>query len=185
VAVGSASTRGVVLETGAEWRRVRLLGSYGYQDGWIEADRMRYRPSAAVAHTVDAGMTLAPAASWSLRLGVSGQFGRRATAVRGPFEWESCNLRDRGCEFAGSPELVGPIGGVALPGYLRVDLGLRREWSVSLFGRAGTLAAFGTATNLLGRRNLLTTTVDPGTGARDPVEMRPRAPLSIGFDWRF
>jgi hypothetical protein len=184
-AIGSSSTHGAVFEFAARRSGIQLLATYGYQRTWFEADGVRYRPFAAVPHAIDAGITLLPSAGWSVRVGVSGLYARRATEVRGPFEWESCNLRDRGCEFAGSPELAGPLGGVALPGYLRVDLGLRHEWRVSLFGRAGTLAASGTVTNLLNRRNLLTTTVNPATGTHGPVEMRPRAPLTVGLDWRF
>jgi hypothetical protein len=183
--IGSSTTRGTVIELEVRRTGIQLLATYGFQDTWVTAPGVRYRPSAAVPHAVDAGVTLRPSTNWSVRLGVSGLYGRRATEVRGPFEWEGCNLRDRGCEFAGAPELMGPIGAVALPGYLRIDLGIRHEWRLSLFGRTGTLAASGTVTNLFDRRNLLTTMVDPATGAHDPVEMRPRAPLTAGLDWRF
>jgi len=64
------------------------------------------------------------------------------------------------------------------------DLSVRKHWHVPLAGRDTALEVFGAATNLLGRTNLLTYTQDPVTGVRSAVEMRPRAPLVFGLDWR-
>ena len=120
------------------------------------------------------------------RVGVTGIFGRRATAVSGGLNSESCNLLDRGCEFAGSPNHTGQVlGGVALPAYFRVDLGLRKEWEIGAGGRAGTVALFGTLTNLLNRRNLLNYSRDAATGRLAGIDLRPRAPLVVGLDWQF
>jgi hypothetical protein len=47
------------------------------------------------------------------------------------------------------------------------------------------MAVFATMTNVLGRRNVLTVAVDPVTGGRTRIEMRPRSPLVVGVDWRF
>jgi hypothetical protein len=112
--------------------------------------------------------------------------GRRTTAALGSLEWEACNLIDQGCEFAGSPRAWSePLGATTLPAYYRIDLGVRKQWQVRLGDREGRVAVFGTATNLLARQNVLTVTVDPSTGARSPVEMRPLSPLVVGIDWRF
>lgn len=182
---GAAATRGAVVELVARKRRLELRASYGYQRTWMVGEGIRYRPAAAVPHSLEAGLTLFPGEKWMFRAGLSGQAGRRATRITGPFEWEACNLTDRGCEFIGSPELTGPLGGVTLPDYLRLDLGLRHEWHPSLLGRDGTLAMFGTVTNLLARRNLLTVKKNPTDGTLRPVEMRPRAPLVVGLEWTF
>ena len=182
---GSSSTRGAVFEFEARRHRIELRAAYGYQHTRLQGEETRYQPTAAVPHTLDAGLTLFPGERWLFRLGISGQYGRHGTRITAPFEWEGCNLSDRGCEFIGSPELTGPLGGVALPAYFRIDLGLRHEWHASLLGRRGTLAAFGTVTNLLARRNILAVKENPTTGVRRPVEMRPRAPLVAGLEWRF
>jgi hypothetical protein len=110
---------------------------------------------------------------------------RQATGVTGDFEWESCNLLDRGCEFGGSPQASGVLGGTRLPAYLRLDLGLRKHWHIHLGGKDVMVALYGTLTNLLGRNNVLTFATDPATGRRTPIDMRPRAPLVLGVDWRF
>jgi hypothetical protein len=105
--------------------------------------------------------------------------------VSGTFEWEACNLMDRGCEFGGSPQTSGALGGTRLPSYLRLDLSLRKHWHLRLGRRDLTLAVFGTISNLLGRTNVLAWTTDPSTGRSIAIEMRPLAPLVAGLDWRF
>ena len=143
-------------------------------------------PDYGTPHLAEAGVILFPAASTSIRLGVTAGWGRRTTGVVGGFEWEACNLLDRGCEFAGTPQQTGLTpGGVSLPGYARLDLGFRQHWHIGLGNREVILGLFGTVTNLLGRANVLTLATDPLTGEVVPVEMRPLAPLVLGLDWRF
>jgi hypothetical protein len=108
------------------------------------------------------------------------------TPIATPFEWESCNMTDRGCEFAGSPRAnPDSLGATRLPGYLRLDLGVRSRWRVRVAGRTTELAVFGTVTNILDRTNVLTFAPNPATGIRTPVTMRSRAPLVVGVDWAF
>jgi hypothetical protein len=184
VVAGTSSTVGMALEIEAHRSWGVLQASYGYQHTRNAAASTRYQPAAAVPHAVSAGVTLLPVGSLALRAGFIGQFGRRATPITGPFEWESCNLQDNGCEFAGTPALTGPLGGVSLPAYLRLDVGLRYEVRAALLGRHTAVAVFGTVSNLLGRRNFLTEASN-ADGTPVPVEMRPRAPLVVGLDWRF
>jgi hypothetical protein len=56
---------------------------------------------------------------------------------------------------------------------------------LKLGGKDVELALFGTVTNLLARRNVLAEAIDPVTGERSDIEMRPLAPLVVGLDWRF
>ena len=111
--------------------------------------------------------------------------GRQTSVSSGPFECEACNLFDLGCEFVGVPHLAGTPGGRRLPPYLRVDLGARKHWHISVGGRDTSIALFGTITNVLGRSNVLTEILDPISGERDQIDMRPRSPLVLGLDWRF
>jgi len=144
-----------------------------------------YVPGFGTAHQLELGVAFNPSSSWSFRLGVVGAAGRTATTVSGGLEWEAGNLLDRGCEFAGSPSSSMSPGNTVLPAYARVDLGVRKQWSVAGHGRAGTIAVFGTITNLLGRNNVLTYDTDPTSGQLTPVEMRPWSPLVVGMDWSF
>jgi hypothetical protein len=182
---GSGTAPGISLDGAWQTSRYGLLASYSWQRVRLEYQDSTYHPSYGSSHDFELGGILFPSATSSIRLAVTGALGRRATGVTGDFEWEACNLLDRGCEFGGSPRSNGELGADRLPGYLRVDLGARQHWHLRLAGRDVMLALYGTLTNLLGRSNVLTVATDPTTGRRTPIEMRPRSPLVLGLDWRF
>jgi hypothetical protein len=184
-AVGSGAARGFSVDAVRSGTRFGLLASYGWQRVRLEHTDSSYIPAYGANHLLELGAIVFPSATSSIRLGATGIFGRPATAVTGSFEWESCNLLDRGCEFGGSPHAAGELGRTRLPAYLRLDLSVRKHWHVNLAGRDVMMAVFGTVTNILGRNNALTLATDPATGLSSPVEMRPFAPLLAGLDWRF
>ena len=100
--------------------------------------------------------------------------------------WEACNLLDSGCEFGGSPHYNGEtLGGTSLPPYYRLDLGVRQHWHFTAGGRNVSMALFAALTNILGRKNVLTYARNPSNGQITAIEMRPRAPLVVGLDWKF
>ncbi|HEY9449617.1 MAG TPA: hypothetical protein VIQ60_07670, partial [Gemmatimonadaceae bacterium] len=184
--VGSGGARGISVEAGAHGARYGAVASYGVQHVRLRYGDTTYVPDHGATHTIDAGLIVFPSATSSIRFGATGVLGRRATAVEGPLEWESCNLLDQGCELAGSPRRrAEPLGATRLPAYLRVDVGFRKHWHITIAGRDGVVAVFGTVTNIFGRVNVLTTVADPTTGERTGIEMRPRAPLVVGVDWRY
>ena len=162
-----------------------MLASYGWQRVRLHYADSTYRPSYGASHGFEVGGVVFPSATSSVRVAFTGAFGREATGVIGVFEWEACNLLDRGCEFGGSPQASSQLGGTRLPGYLRLDIGVRQHWHFTLGSRDVMLALYGTLTNLLGRTNVLTIATDPATGQRTAIAMRPRAPLVLGLDWRF
>jgi hypothetical protein len=182
---GSGLVPGFSLEAGLSRRRYGLMANYGWQQVKLRYAGSTYTPAYGASHVVDVGAIVFPWTSSSVRVGATGIFGRRATPVFGGFEWEACNLFDRGCEFAGSPHASGNLGGTRLPAYFRLDLSVRRQWELSLGPRDVTVAFFATMTNLLGRRNLLTVATDPRNGRHSWIGMRPFAPLVAGLDWRF
>ncbi|HEV8357071.1 MAG TPA: TonB-dependent receptor [Gemmatimonadales bacterium] len=182
--VGSARSRGVSLDAAVATARYGLLAAYGFQRVRFRDGGSGYVPGHGARHLFEGGVIVFPTATTAVRLGIAGAAGRRATNVAGGFEWEACNLLDRGCEFGGSPHHTGePLGATALPAYLRVDLGLRKHWHLRLGGRDASIALFGTVTNLFGRMNVLAYARDP-SGGLAPIEMRPLAPLVVGLDWR-
>ncbi len=185
-ATGSGSSGGVALEGSVSTSRVGFLGSYGWQRVRLEHEDRRFVPEWGSAHLVDAGVILFPTLNSSLRIGAAGAMGRHSTAVNGVLEWEACNLLDKGCEFGGTPELGdGPLGATRLPAYFRLDVTLQNHWHLRVARVEGILSVFGSFTNLLGRKNLLTFATDPSTGQRVGIEMRPLAPLVFGIDWGF
>ena len=183
---GTGRSRGLSIEGAFSASRVGVLAGWTWQDVRLLYPDTGYVPDHGARQLLETGIIVFPSASSSIRLGIAGAFGRRATAVTGAFEWESCNLLDRGCEFGGTPiTSAETLGGTPLPAYLRLDLGVRKHWHLELGGRDALLGAFASFTNLLGRRNLLTVATDPLTGERTQIEMRPRAPLAVGLDWWF
>jgi hypothetical protein len=182
---GSGTAPGVSLDAALSGARYGLLARYGWQRVRLEHADSSYSPSYGASHLAELGAIVFPSATSSVRLGLKGSFGRQTTGVMGDFEWEACNLLDRGCEFGGNPQATGALGGTRLPAYIRLDLGVRKHWHLNLAGKDVLFAVYGTLTNLLGRTNILTYATDPTTGRRTPIEMRPRAPLVLGFDWRF
>ncbi len=185
VSTGSARARGGAVEVAARGARYGVVASYGLQRVRVFTPELDYTPRYGTAHTLDAGLIVFPGATSSVRVSVAGASGRSVTSLSGPLEWETCNVVDRGCEFAGSPEVEGPLGGVPLPRYLRVDLGARKHWHLQVGGRDVLLGLWGTFTNLFGRANVLTYAPDPETGGTRPVEMLPRTPLVVGLDIRY
>ncbi|MFN0181900.1 MAG: carboxypeptidase regulatory-like domain-containing protein [Gemmatimonadales bacterium] len=183
VATGTGSAIGASAALG--WNSSAFDVQVGYD--WLQVRTRRggadFVPGHGLAHVAQGGLTVRTPQRWTVRLGAAAIFGRRGTGQRGGLEWEGCNLADRGCEFAGSPLLGESVGSRALPGYLRFDLSARKEWRLRVSGGQTTLGAFGTLTNLFGRANIRGYLMDPG-GTLTGLEMRPRAPLVIGIDWR-
>jgi hypothetical protein len=185
-AAGRGSAKGISVEAAASGQWYGAIASWGLQRVRATYGDSSYTPGYASGHVVEIGVIVFPAATTSLRLGFTGELDRRGTGILGGFEWESCNLLDQGCEFAGSPEHDSRSpGSTRLPNYFRLDLGLRKHWHVEVGGRDVELGLFGTVTNLFGRRNVLAFATDPSTGKRTVIEMRPLAPLVVGLDWRF
>lgn len=184
-AVGHGVARGVSLDMAKSAVRWGMMADYGVQEVEYALGPTRFRPSHGPRHVAEAGVIVFPTATSSVRVGVVSEAGRRTTVVDGAVEWEACNLRDRGCEFAGSPRATGPLGASALPRYTRIDVGAQKHWHLTLAGRDALIALFGAVTNVAGRRNLLTFSRDPVSGARSDIEMRPQAPLVVGMEWRF
>jgi len=185
-ATGAGPVRGFALDAAVSGARYGLVASYGWQRTRLQYGDSSFLPAHATSHLLETGVILFPSATSSVRLGATGAVGRRATPLSGPFEWEACNLLDRGCELGGSPRAVtDSLGGASLPPYWRLDLGVRRHWHLRIANRDAMLAVFGTITNVLGRTNVLTYATDPATGEPAPIGMRPLAPLVVGIDWQF
>ena len=186
VSVGTGTVAGFSIDGGMSGTRYGLIGSYGWQRVRFEVDGSTYAPTHGVAHRAQAGATLFPTPTVSIRLGATGQWGRTATGFSGAFEWEACNLQDFGCEFGGTPQIeTDGLGGLDLPPYLRVDLGVRKHWHLTVGPVSGAFGVYGTVSNLFGRDNVLSYGLDPTTGEVGAITMLPRGPLVLGADWRF
>ncbi|MGH7702073.1 MAG: hypothetical protein ACREMO_03205, partial [Gemmatimonadales bacterium] len=184
-AVGSGVARGVSVDAAVSTARLGLVASYALQRVRFSSGNSSYVPDYGATHLLDGGVIVSPTRSSSIRLSATAAFGRRTTPISGQLEWEAC-LLGQGCEFGGSPHYDGErLGGTRLPPYLRVDLGFRQTWHLKVGGRDAMLALFGTVSNILNRRNVLTYARNPTTGERSAIEGLPLAPLVAGLEWRF
>jgi hypothetical protein len=165
--------------------RYAATASLGVERVELRVGDEEWTPGYASSRSARVGAIAFLTPTLSIRAGWIGQFGRRGSDAIGLLEWESCNLLDLGCEFAGSPEELGELGARKLPAYHRLDVSVRKHWHFVVGGREASLEAYATASNLLGRSNVLGFVVDPSNGEGAPIEMRPRAPLTLGLGWTF
>jgi hypothetical protein len=182
---GSMRAHGLAVLAAGQGARVGWLSSYGWQRVRMQAPGAEYVPRHGQSHSFEGGVVVHASGTLSLRAALTLQLGRKGTPLAGPFEWEACNLLDRGCEFAGTPHLDGALGSVDLPAYASVEMGVRKHWHLRVRGRDATLGAFGTVTNILGRSNRLAYVREASSATPYPVTMRPRSPLVLGVEWRF
>ena len=184
--VGSGASHGISVEASITARRFGAMASYGWQRVVYAADGARYVPEYAAVHVLQSGVNFYPTSTTSIRIGVVGEAGRHTSAVSGAFEWEACNLRDRGCEFGGSPRSdPHTIGATAVPLYARADLSVRKHWHAQFRSTDAVIAVYGTVSNVFGRDNVLTYSRGASPSTLEPVQMRPFAPLVLGLEWRF
>lgn len=182
---GAGRVHGLAIDAALARPRYGVLFNYGWQRVRLTYGDSTYRPTYSAEHAVESGIIVFPSVTSSVRLGAVGAVGRRVTPPLGSFDWEACNVLDRGCEFGGSPRhATDALGRTRLPLYLRIDLAARKHWHVRRGDRDLTIAAFAVVTNLLGRANVFMPTREAGTGEPLVVLMRPRAPLVVGLDWR-
>jgi len=183
---GSGRVRGIATEFAVSGSKLGLVTGWGWRRVRYSRGDTAWVPEQGAAHDIEAGVVAFPVPTLSLRLAATAILGRRTTPVPGALQFEACNLSNRGCEFGGSPHYGGAVPGTAVvPDYFRVDAGARKRWSFRAGGRNLDFTVFGTLSNLLGRDNVLTWTMDPETGEQTAVRMRPRSPLVIGLDWEF
>jgi hypothetical protein len=182
---GAGTVRGGAAGLTVSAAHYAATASVGLERTELRVGDTEWTPSYSAGRSARVGVIVFPTPTLSIRAGWVGQFDRRGSDVIGLLEWESCNLLDLGCEFAGSPEALGDLGARELPAYHRLDLSVRKHWHFLLRGREASVEVYATASNLLGRTNVLAFAVDPDSDQDAPIEMRPRAPLTLGLGWRF
>ena len=182
-AIGSADAKGmsVLLErTGA---RVSGELAYSLSSTWRRAGTSTYVPDFASTHTISLGVGARLWRATTLRTAASYNSGVPASVYGDPLEWMPYTPSSGSGDIAGSPQhVIGTLNGTRLPPYVRLDLGIRREWGLSIFGIGARVAGDATITNVLGRSNTLGL-AQPYGGSQQSL-LLPARSLELGFEWR-
>jgi hypothetical protein len=111
--------------------------------------------------------------------------GRPTSPIQEGFVWETFDQLSGEVEFSGTPlRLSETVNDERLPAYVRLDVGLRREWNPSLLGLSGSVMAYLDVTNVLGRENVLGYGVKPSGFERRDLRLLP-ASVAFGLEWSF
>jgi hypothetical protein len=118
------------------------------------------------------------------QIALSGGAGQPSSIVSPGLEWEPYRPLGGSGEIGGSANsLAGAINPVRLPGYFRLDLGLRRGWPLGLAGHRGLVSTALGVDNLLDRANPVGIGQAPD-GALRTLRGTPRSAI-IEVGWTF
>jgi hypothetical protein len=175
----------------ARHTRGRALYSLAYSlnDVKMDVGGVRYTPRFERRHTLDA-VALLP---WGRRGEVSsrlalatGQPYTPATGFGMPLRYDPTTGAFVQYGSGGSV-LLGEHNSGRLPGYFRLDVGLRRSYEPRIFGRHTTVTPFLQILNVLNTPNVLAGVPQVYGDAGPQVEYAPQLPIlpTIGFEWKF
>jgi hypothetical protein len=182
-ATGSARSRGMSLSLDRTGKRVFGELSYSLSSVTQRSGSGSYAPEFAATHTVAMGVGVRVRGTTTLRAAASMNSGVSASTYTDPLEWMPYTPASGEGDLSGSPQhIVGALNGSRLPPYFRLDLGVRRDWGVSLFGVGARLAANASVVNVLGRNNASGLLAMDG-GATQRLLLPPRS-LELGLEWR-
>ena len=183
-AIGSARAQGMTLAL--ERTGERVTGDVSYTVAAVEqrTGATSYVPDFAATHAITLGVGVRLWPTTTVRLAAAANSGAPASVFADQIEWTPYTpLSGRG-DLSGSPgRLVGALDGARLPAYVRVDVGVRREWAVRLFGGPAHLAGSATLTNIFGRANALGLSA-PAAGSLVQPLLLPARSLELGLEWR-
>lgn len=183
---GRGSARGLELFAQRTGTRASFTAAYSWALSRRTVGETEFTPRFNQAHALDASTTLAlgPRVTALARLiASSGQPYTPVAGIHGAFHFDPETGR---YASEGTTALYAAHNGARLPGYLRLDIGIRgrleREW----FGRTGTLTPYLGILNLLHRRNVLWATAHANP-SRVEWEYAPQLPIlpTVGIEWRF
>ncbi|MEP7227051.1 MAG: TonB-dependent receptor [Gemmatimonadales bacterium] len=181
---GSGHAHGIALDTRFHRGQLELRANLGVAASERSTELLEFSPGALRSRWLAVGVVRRLGKLASVRLASTMASGGPTSLIGGPVEWQSPGGLAGAGEIAGSPnQILGALNGVRLPTYFRTDLGVVRQWPVSV-GRNGVLTTTLAVTNLLNRRNPL--------GYVAPSDFQPRRALlfsarslTMQVGWRF
>jgi hypothetical protein len=183
-AVGNARANGLSLSLARDGERVS--GELGYSLSSVsqQAASLTYTPSYGTAQSVTAALGVRVEPSTTLRVALAVHGGAPTSLIADQVEWTPYTSSAGQGDLAGSPQrIVGPLDGSRLPAYFRVDVGIRHEWRLHLFGRDNAITTSAGLTNMFDRGNALGMLAPTaGSGA---LLLLPRRSATFGLEWTY
>jgi hypothetical protein len=183
-ATGTARAQGITL--GIVRSDARVTGNMVYSLSSVirRVGSDAYRPDFAATQSLALGVAVRVWPSTSLHVAMSANSGSPASVFADRIEWSPYTPASGSGDVSGSPQHVdGVLNGARLPPYLRMDLGIRREWSVPLFGHTARLAGDVAITNIFARANALGLVAEPGGSFARALTVSGRG-LELGIEWK-
>ena len=186
---GTGDARGIELLARHSRGRALYSLAYALNDVKLEVGGFRYTPRFERRHTMDAVATL----PWGRRGEISTRLalasGQPYTPPSGfgkPLRYDPSSgaFVDYG---GGGAVLLGEHNSSRLPGYFRLDVGFRRSYEPTLFGRRTTITPFLQILNVLNTPNVLAGVPEVYGEAGPEISYAPQLPIlpTIGFEWKF
>lgn len=183
-AAGNERANGLTISLARDGERV--YGELGYSLSSVsqEADGLTYTPSYGTAQSVTAALGVRVRPSTALRVTVALHGGAPTSLIADQVEWTPYTSSAGQGDLAGSPQrIVGALDGARLPSYFRVDVGIRHEWRLRLFGRDNAIASSAGLTNIFDRGNALGM-LAPAAGS-SALLLLPRRSATFGLEWTY
>ncbi|MDB4910115.1 MAG: hypothetical protein JWO39_938 [Gemmatimonadetes bacterium] len=182
-ATGTSNAKGVTVLLERTGERVSGELAYTLSSASRRAGAESYTPTFAATHTLSLGVGARVWPTTTLRAAASVNSGLPASLYADPIEWAPYTPSSGSGDISGSPQhIIGAVDGVRLPPYLRLDIGIRREWGFSLFGVGAHIAGSASVMNVLGRSNAIGAATSSG-GSLQWLQLPARS-VEVGLEWR-
>ncbi len=181
---GSGSASGVGFELRGRWPRVLGRLAYGFARVRRATDDIAYTPGFHHDHWARGGLAFHLTPSLAFRVAMETGSGTATSVQISGWDFEPLDPVLGEGELSGTPRRsMERLNDLRSPWYLRFDGGARYSWRSRTPGRRGSLSAFATVSNLLGRNNVITFIQNPEGG----LKSLPFGPLSVhaGLEWEY
>jgi hypothetical protein len=182
--IGSGRSRGLELSAQHRHRAAELGVAYTLSFADLDVGGERYTARHERRHFVDANAVM----NWGARGLLSSRImfgsGQPHTPVVGVQQVQIYDAALDRWEWAVPRLILGEHNSARLPGYLRVDVAARREFSPRWFGRQVEFTPYVQILNVLNSRNVLIS--DPVLPGIPQLRYYPQLPFlpTFGFEWR-
>ncbi|HEY0351718.1 MAG TPA: TonB-dependent receptor [Gemmatimonadales bacterium] len=182
---GSGEARGIELDLTHHRERFDARLAVGLADTRRMTGLTEFSPGAGRSHWLSAGLRYHAAGSGIVGLTGSYASGSPTSVLGGDFAWQSPGGLASAGEISGTPQTtMGGLNTSRLPPYVRVDLGVSRDWLLGTAARPRRLTTSLTITNLFDHRNALGLSLDPSRRSIQTL-LYPGRALNGRAAWHF